>query len=76
MEELQALVRAHPFWKNQLRTNLGETYASKWKGKRLLRTQSPRSIFSGSTVHLGVCKSNELAAMGTAVSAEKAPRHF
>ncbi len=38
MEELQALVRAHPFWKNQLRTNLGESYASKWNGKRLVVT--------------------------------------
>ena len=38
MEELQALVRAHPYWKNQLRTNLGPSYASKWDGKRLLQT--------------------------------------
>ena len=38
MEELQALVRAHSFWRNQLRTNIGESYASKWNGKRLLCT--------------------------------------
>ena len=38
MEELQALVRVHPFWRNQLRTNLGPSFASQRDGKRLLCT--------------------------------------
>ena len=38
MDELQALVRSHPFWKNHLGTNLGESYKSQWKGKRMLVT--------------------------------------
>ena len=36
LEELQALVRSHPFWKNKLRTYLGPSGPSKWGGKEML----------------------------------------
>ena len=52
MEELQALVRAHPFWRNQLRVNRGPTFASQWNGKRLLCTP----VFSNSVHGAGRTK--------------------
>ena len=36
MEELQALVRRHKFWKNNFRTNIGESAPSKYGGKPML----------------------------------------
>ena len=36
MEELEALVRRFPFYKNKYRTNIGPSEASKYAGKRML----------------------------------------
>ena len=36
MEELEALVRRHPFVKNKYRCNIGPSAASKYAGKRML----------------------------------------
>ena len=36
MDDLQALVRRHKFWKNNFRANIGKSYPSKYAGKRLL----------------------------------------
>ena len=36
MDELQALVRRHKFWKNSFRTNIGESAPSKYAGRPML----------------------------------------
>ena len=36
MDELQALVRRHKFWKNSFRTNIGESAPSRYSGKPML----------------------------------------
>ena len=36
MDELQALVRRHKFWKNNFRTNIGQSVTSKYGGKPML----------------------------------------